>query len=83
MYITPISCLISGSSSLSKFFLSQKPIATGKIKRMIAKRIVIEELIISPVVAKVSYKMVRRKKFTFFVLIRTHITSIVYVPAIV
>jgi hypothetical protein len=50
---------------------------------MIAKRIVIEELIISPVVAKVSYKMVRRKKFTFFVLIRTHITSIVYVPAMV
>jgi len=50
---------------------------------MIAKRIVIEELIISPVVAKVSYKMVRRKKFTFFVLISTHITRIVYVPAMV
>jgi hypothetical protein len=55
----------------------------GKIKRMIAKKIVNEELIISPVVAKVSYKMVKRKKFTFFVLIRTHITRIVYVPAIV
>jgi len=45
----------------------------GKIKRMIAKTIVNEELIISPVVAKVR----------FFVLIRTHITRIVYVPAIV
>ncbi len=66
--------------SLSKLFLSQKPTATGKTKRMIAKRIVNEELIISPVVAKVSYKMVKRKKFTFFVLIRTHITRIVYVP---
>jgi hypothetical protein len=50
---------------------------------MIAKRIVNEELIISPVVAKVSYKMVKSKKFTFFILIRTHNTRIVYDPVMV
>jgi hypothetical protein len=52
--------------SLSKLFLSQKPTATGKTKRMIAKRIVNEELIISPVVAKVSYKMVKKEEIYIF-----------------